>query len=69
MEEAREERRKFDKAVSGNLAGCLKIKLKKSGIRVVYQLIRVDDVMKIIVVAARADDEVYEIAEKRISKE
>jgi len=50
---------------SKNLTGLLKIKLKKLGIRVVYKLIRTDEVMKIIVVAARADDEVYDIAYKR----
>ena len=49
-----------------NLTGLLKIKLKKLGIRVVYKLIRTDEIMKIIIVAARADDEVYEIAAKRI---
>ena len=51
---------------SYNLTGLLKIKLLKLGIRVVYQLVRTDEIMKIIVVAARADDEVYEIAAKRI---
>ena len=50
---------------SKNLTGLLKIKLKKLGFRVVYKLIRTDEVMKIIVVAARADDEVYDIAYKR----
>ena len=48
-----------------NLTGLLKIKLKKLGIRVVYRLVRTNEVMKIIVVAARADDEVYEVAAKR----
>ena len=52
---------------STNLTGFLKIKLVKLGIRVVYKLIRTDEVMKIIVVAARADDEVYEIAAQRIN--
>ena len=52
---------------SNNLTGLLKIKLLKLGIRVVYQLIRTDEIMKIIVVAARADDEVYEVAAKRIN--
>jgi mRNA interferase RelE/StbE len=51
---------------STNLTSLLKIKLLKLGIRVVYRLVRVDEVMKIIVVAARADDEVYEIAARRI---
>jgi len=48
-----------------NLTGLLKIKLKKLGIRVVYMLIRDEISMKIIVIAARADSEVYEIAEGR----
>ena len=51
---------------STNLTGLLKIKLVKLGIRVVYKLVRTDEVMKIIVVAARADDEVYEFAARRI---
>ena len=51
---------------STNLTGLLKIKLLKLGIRVVYKLVRADEVMKIIVVAARADDEVYEITARRI---
>jgi len=50
---------------SKNLTGLLKIKLKKLGIRVVYKLVRADEIMKIIVVVARADDEVYDIAYKR----
>ena len=53
---------------STNLTGLLKIKLLKLGIRVVYKLVRDDKVMKIIIVAARADDEVYEIAAKRIAR-
>jgi len=48
-----------------NLAGLFKIKLLKIGIRVVYKLVREDAVMKIIVVSARADDEVYRLAQKR----
>ena len=50
---------------SKNLTGLLKIKLVKLGIRVVYKIIRNDEIMKIIVVATRADDEVYDIASKR----
>jgi mRNA interferase RelE/StbE len=49
-----------------NLTGLCKIKLLKLGIRVVYQLIRTDEIMKIIVIALRTDDEVYETAAKRI---
>ena len=52
---------------SNNLTGLLKIKLLKLGIRVVYRLVQSDEVMKIIVVAARADDEVYDLAAKRMS--
>ena len=51
---------------SSKLAGCMKIKLKSLGIRVVYQLVRVDTVMKIIIISIRADDEVYKEAEQRI---
>lgn len=53
---------------SSKLAGCLKIKLKRIGLRVVYRLIREDTVMKIVVISIRDDDEVYKEAERRISK-
>ena len=48
-----------------NLTGLCKIKLMKLGIRVVYQLIRTDKIMEIIVIAVRSDDEVYDIAASR----
>ena len=48
-----------------NLTGHCKIVLMQMGVRVVYKLIRTETVMKIIVIAARADDEVYDIAAKR----
>jgi len=51
---------------SSKLAGCLKIKLKSIGLRVVYQLIKEDSVMKIIIISIRDDDEVYREAERRI---
>jgi len=51
---------------SSKLAGCMKIKLKSLGIRVVYQLVRVDKIMKIVIISVRADDEVYKEAERRI---
>ena len=51
--------------LGGNLAGLCRIKLRKLGIRIVYKLVRTDTTMKIIVIAARADDAVYEIAAKR----
>ncbi|MCL2514069.1 MAG: type II toxin-antitoxin system RelE/ParE family toxin, partial [Oscillospiraceae bacterium] len=52
-----------------NLTGLLKIKLLNLGIRVVYKVIRTDKIMRIIVIAARADDEVYDVAAKRIEDE
>jgi mRNA interferase RelE/StbE len=48
-----------------NLTGLCKIKLLKSGIRVVYRIVRDEAIMRIIVIAVRADDEVYEMAAKR----
>ena len=52
-----------------NLTGLMKIKLKKLGIRIVYQLVQIGNVMKIIVIEARADEEVYGTAAKRIKDE
>ena len=52
-----------------NLTGYCKIKFKQLGVRVVYKVIRTDGIMKIIVIAARADEEVYELAAKRINKQ
>ena len=51
-----------------DLSGLLKIKLKASGIRIVYQIVRTETTMTIIIVGARADDEVYRAAEKRRQK-
>lgn len=53
---------------NSSLAGYLKIKLKKLGLRVVYRLVIDDETMKIIVISARAEDEVYTTAQKRIKK-
>ncbi len=51
--------------LGNDLTGLCKIKLKKEGIRVVYALIRTETAMKIVVVAARSDNEVYDIAAQR----
>ncbi|MHB1153793.1 MAG: type II toxin-antitoxin system RelE family toxin [Eubacteriales bacterium] len=51
-----------------NLTGFMKIKLKAAGLRVVYKTIKTDTEMLIVVIGARADDEVYDIAEKRAHK-
>ncbi|MEW6622129.1 MAG: type II toxin-antitoxin system RelE/ParE family toxin [Bacillota bacterium] len=48
-----------------NLTGYCKIKMLKLGLRVVYQLVRENNSMRVIVVSARADDEVYLIAKRR----
>ena len=50
------------------LTGLLKIKLRDAGLRVVYKPIRTETEMIIVVIGARADDEVYDIASKRIIK-
>lgn len=51
-----------------DLSGFLKIKLKSAGIRVVYKLIRTETEMLVVVIGARADDEVYETARHRAQK-
>lgn len=48
-----------------NLTGFLKIKLKKDGIRIVYKLIKIKNIMYIVVIGVRSDDEVYLQASKR----
>lgn len=54
---------------NGNdLHGFLKVKLKAAGLRIVYKTVKVDDMMLVIVIGARADDEVYGIAQKRIQE-
>ena len=53
---------------STNLAGFMKIKLRSAGLRVVYQLVKVESTMLVVVVGVRADEEVYEIAQKRADK-
>lgn len=51
-----------------NLSGFLKIKLTSLGIRVVYKLIKIDGQMLVVVIGARADDDVYDVAKKRAEK-
>ncbi len=54
---------------SVNLAGYIKIKLLKLGIRVVYCLVREKSVMKIIIISVRDDEKVYKMAHERINRE
>jgi mRNA interferase RelE/StbE len=51
-----------------NLTGFLKIKLRAAGLRVVYKLQRTESSMLVIVIGVRADEEVYDIAQKRAQK-
>lgn len=51
-----------------SLAGLMKIKLRSAGLRVVYQLRRTESLMLVVVIGIRADEEVYEIAQKRVGK-
>lgn len=51
-----------------DLSGLMKIKFRKIGIRVVYKTLITDNIMKIIIISARADDRVYIEAEKRRKK-
>lgn len=51
-----------------HLSGYFKVKLRGAGLRIVYQLVRQGNHMLVIVIGAREDEEVYEIAQKRITK-
>ena len=51
-----------------NLTNLMKIKFRDLGIRVVYKIERTDTVMRIIVISARTDDQVYREAAKRRMK-
>lgn len=51
-----------------NLTNFMKIKFRDLGIRVVYKVECLDGVMKIIVISARTDEQVYKEAEKRRNK-
>lgn len=53
---------------SRNLTGFLKIKLRGEGIRIVYKLIRTETSMLVVVIGMRADEDVYDIAMRRIDK-
>ena len=53
---------------TSNLTGYLKIKLRDDGIRIVYRLIRIEGEMLVVVIGIREDEEVYDIASRRIKK-
>lgn len=58
----------YGKPLRNELSGFLKIKLKNAGIRIVYQTIIEDNIMKIIIIGFREDSEVYKEAKARIKK-
>ncbi|MBR4545364.1 MAG: type II toxin-antitoxin system RelE/ParE family toxin [Oscillibacter sp.] len=49
-----------------NLTGLREVKLRKAGIRIVYNVCRTESSLLIVVVGFRADDEVYKIADRRM---
>lgn len=52
---------------NGNdLTGLMKVKLKSSGIRIIYQLIRSEETMKIVIIGIREDEKVYKEASERM---
>ena len=53
---------------SSKLAGYLKIKLLKLGIRVVYRLVEEKGIMRIIIISVREDEKVYKLIQERIKK-
>lgn len=53
---------------SSKLNGYYKIKLRKLGYRVVYDLVREGNRMKIIIISVRDDEAVYKEAERRIQE-
>ena len=51
---------------SSSLSGYYKIKLRNLGYRVVYQLVKEGETMRVIVISIRDDEAVYKEAERRI---
>lgn len=51
-----------------NLSGFLKVKLRGAELRIVYTLKRENEKILIIIIGAGEDEEVYELAEKRIQR-
>ena len=52
-----------------NLTVHFKIKLREARPRMIYQLIRIKNTMKMIVICVRDDDMICRLAQKRISEE
>lgn len=54
--------------MGNNLTNFMKIKFRALGIRVVYKVEKIDGVMKIIIISARTDEQVYKRAAIRREK-
>lgn len=52
---------------NSKLAGLMKIKLKSSGLRIIYKLEKIDDQVVIIIIGTREDSKVYKDANKRLA--
>lgn len=50
------------------LTGLQKVKLRDAGLRIVYKVIRTETQMLVVVIGARAGEEVYDVALHRIKK-
>ena len=51
-----------------NLTGCMEIKLRGEGLRAIYKLIHTRTEMLIIIIDVREGEEVYDVAEERITR-
>lgn len=51
-----------------SLTGLQKVKLRDAGLRIVYKVIRTETQMLVVVIGARAGEEVYDVALHRIKK-
>lgn len=58
----------YGKSLGNSLTGFLKIKLKKQGIRVCYRIVYEVEIMRIVIISIRADEQVYKLLQKRITK-
>ena len=58
----------YGKPLGNNLTGFLKIKLRKLGIRVCYRLVYENEVMRVVIISIRTDEQVYKLLQQRITK-
>lgn len=58
----------YGKPLGNTLTGFLKIKLKKQGIRVCYQIVYKKEIMRVVIISIRADEQVYKLLQERIKK-